>query len=84
MDLPPAHFVKDERQNRRLIVNGLICLIYFDIWGVGLTGFSRSLNIKLCDGRRLKDTDRDRRLQSCLFLKNEDLLLNQNIADLNS
>ena len=23
MDLPPAHFVKDEMQNRRLIVNGL-------------------------------------------------------------
>ena len=23
MDLPPAHFSKDEMQNRRLIVNGL-------------------------------------------------------------
>ena len=23
MDLPPAHFVKDEMQNRKLIVNGL-------------------------------------------------------------
>ena len=25
MDLSPAHFVKDEMQNRRLIVNGLLC-----------------------------------------------------------
>ena len=24
MDLPPAHFVKDEMQNKRLIVNSLI------------------------------------------------------------
>ena len=33
MDLPSAHFVKDEMQNRRLIVNGLIdillwCVMY--------------------------------------------------------
>ena len=27
MDLPPAHFFKDEMQNRRLIVNGLIIII---------------------------------------------------------
>ena len=56
--------------------------------GGGWTGFSGSLKIKLCEDRWLKDTQdlesEDRRLQSCLFLKYEDLLLNQNIEDLNS
>ena len=28
MDLPPAHFVKDEMQNRRLIVNGLTLYVF--------------------------------------------------------
>ena len=31
MDLPPAHFVRDEMQNRRLIVNGLNLTQYIGV-----------------------------------------------------
>ena len=45
--------------------------------GEGVTLFSGSLKISLCDDRRLKDTQNlereDRKLQNCFVVKTEDL-----------
>ena len=69
----------DEKELYAAAVQGFkwLELPTFIIGGRGVTGFLRSLNMNLCEERRLEDTQNlkceDRRFQNCLVLATDDL-----------